>query len=426
MSHSEARSYTARLTGLMLRVGSVAHVPDDNEDERLRKSILVLTSIFITALTPIWFVGYTLLGVPLAAAIPFVYAIVTVTSLFHLARTKHYAFFRFGQLAMMLVLPFVFQWALGGFVNGSAVCVWAFASALGALIFYGPREGLWWFAAFLVLIVASVVIDPIVARAVVPFPDSLRATFLAVNLASVALVTYVVLQYFVRGRDRAAQALVRAHESLQIERDKSERLLTNVLPVSIAQRLKDGEAVIADAHADVTVLFADVVDFTPFAERTDPDAVLSLLDRVFSRFDELAERFGLEKIKTIGDAYMAVAGAPHPRPDHAEAAAEMALAMPGAVAAETAHAGRSLQVRVGLNSGPAIAGVIGRKKFTYDLWGDTVNTASRMESHGVPGRVQVTDSTYRLLCDNYLFEARGTIPVKGKGDLVAYLLVGRR
>jgi class 3 adenylate cyclase len=326
---------------------------------------------------------------------------------------------------MMLVLPFAFQWALGGFLNGSAVSLWAFVSALGALIFYRPQVGAWWFAAFIALLAASLGIDPFLARTVPAFPDWLRASFLAINLGSVTLVTYVVLQYFVRGRERATEALVLAHRSLQAERDKSERLLTNVLPVPIAERLKEGEEVIADAHTDVTVLFADVVDFTPLAERASPDDVVHFLNEVFSRLDELAETFGLEKIKTIGDAYMAVAGLPEPRPDHADAAARMALAICDALPVIVGPAGRPISVRVGLNSGPVIAGVIGRKKFIYDLWGDTVNTASRMESHGIPGRIQVTEATYRLLCDRYAFEERGTIEVKGKGELRTYLLLGR-
>jgi class 3 adenylate cyclase len=422
-SHDRPGSYTSRLTELLLRLGSAAHRPHDSEDERLRKSILVLTSIFITLLTPIWFVGYTLLGRPLAAAIPLTYAVVTVASLVHLWRTKHYDFFRFSQLAMMLVLPFAFQWALGGFLNGSAVSLWAFVSALGALIFYRPRVGAWWFAAFTALLVISAAIDPSLARAVPPFPESLRAAFLAINLASVTLVTYVALQYFVRGRERATEALVQAHRRLQAEQDKSERLLTNVLPVPIAERLKEGEEVIADAHPDVTVLFADVVDFTPLAERTTPDNLVRFLDDVFSRFDELAERFGLEKIKTIGDAYMAVAGLPDPRPDHADAAANMALAICDALAVMTGPSRGSVQARVGLNSGPVVAGVIGRKKFIYDLWGDTVNTASRMESHGIPGRIQVTEATYQLLRGRYAFEERGPIEVKGKGQLRTYLLI---
>ena len=174
------------------------------------------------------------------------------------------------------------------------------------------------------------------------------------------------------------------------------------------------------------MLFADVVDFTPFVERTEPHRVVAVLDEIFSAFDELAERHGLEKIKTIGDAYMVAAGLPEPRADHAEAMAEMALDMQAALKRLCEPLGLDLAIRVGMDTGPVIAGVIGRHKFIYDLWGDTVNTASRMESSGLPGRIQVTTAVYERLRDRYRFEERGEIDIKGKGRLNAYLLIGRR
>jgi adenylate cyclase len=241
----------------------------------------------------------------------------------------------------------------------------------------------------------------------------------------VAASTYFVLQYFVRERDRAMASLDREHRLLQVEREKSERLLLNVLPRAIADRLKEDGGIIAERFEEVTVLFADVAGFTPLAGKMEPEAVVELLNELFTRFDALAESQGLEKIKTIGDAYMVAGGLPTPRPDHAEAIAEMALRMrvvAELVAAETGHA---LAVRIGSDTGPAVAGVIGRSKFSYDLWGDTVNTASRMESHALPGSIQVTERTYRRLKDRYLLEERGTIDVKGKGEMRTYLLHGR-
>jgi class 3 adenylate cyclase len=218
---------------------------------------------------------------------------------------------------------------------------------------------------------------------------------------------------------------VRSRRDLDLEREKSERLLLNVLPTSIATRLKQTEAVIADGFPDVTVLFADIVDFTRRSERIAPEQVVESLNDLFSVFDQLARERGLEKIKTIGDAYMVVGGLPDPRPDHAEAVAEMALAMRAEVAGHVDPGGQPLAVRIGIDTGPVVAGVIGTSKFSYDLWGDTVNTASRMESHGVPGCIQVTARTYQRLRDHYRFERRGPIPVKGKGDIVTYLLEGR-
>ncbi len=209
---------------------------------------------------------------------------------------------------------------------------------------------------------------------------------------------------------------------LDDEHARSERLLRNVLPDRIAERLKDGPITVADRFDDVTVLFADIVGFTPLSATLDPERVVELLNQVFTRFDELAAVHQVEKIKTIGDAYMVVAGLPDPRADHAEAAAQMALDLRAAVAEISRTTGHDLQIRIGMCSGPAVAGVIGIQKFAYDLWGDTVNTAARMESHGTPGEIQVTESTYRLLRGRYAFAERGVIEVKGKGPMRAYFL----
>jgi class 3 adenylate cyclase len=218
---------------------------------------------------------------------------------------------------------------------------------------------------------------------------------------------------------------VRSRRALALEQERSERLLLNVLPAPIAARLKAGEGVIADAFPEVTVLFADLVDFTRRSQRIGPAQVVQALNELFSAFDRLAQQQGLEKIKTIGDAYMVAGGLPQPRPDHAEAIAEMALGIREEVARRTDPSGRPLAVRIGIDTGPVEAGVIGTAKFSYDLWGDTVNTASRMESHGVAGCIQVTTRTYQRLRDGYQFQRRGPISVRGMGEMVTYFLVGR-
>jgi adenylate cyclase len=215
-------------------------------------------------------------------------------------------------------------------------------------------------------------------------------------------------------------------KQLQEEREKSERLLLNILPKSIADRLKQEQRIIADNFTDVTVLFADIVDFTAISAHLSPIALVEVLNQIFSAFDTLAEHHRLEKIKTIGDAYLVVGGLPEDRSDHAEAIAEMALDMQMALTQlDTQHTG-PLQMRIGINTGPVGAGVIGTTKFAYDLWGNTVNIASRMESTGIPGKIQVTADTYELLRDKYEFEKRGAIEVKGKGEMITYLLVGRK
>jgi class 3 adenylate cyclase len=207
---------------------------------------------------------------------------------------------------------------------------------------------------------------------------------------------------------------------------ENERLLLNILPASIADRLRQGEMLIADRFEEMTVLFADVVDFTQLSVRMTPAEVVAILNRVFSIFDGLADRYGLEKIKTIGDAYMVVGGL-SPGPDHhVERVADMGLDMIAEIGALEIGNGQRLEIRVGMQTGPAVAGVIGLKKFIYDVWGDTVNTASRMESHGIPGRIHVTEATYQHLRNAYAFESRGTIDVRGKGPMSTYLLLGRR
>ncbi len=212
---------------------------------------------------------------------------------------------------------------------------------------------------------------------------------------------------------------------IEIEREKSEQLLLNILPITIASRLKESNNTIADSFSSVTILFADIVEFTKISSQVSPVELVEILNQIFSAFDELAEKHQLEKIKTIGDAYMVVGGIPEPRADHAEAIAEMALDMQTALIKINQETQQNFSIRIGINSGEVVAGVIGKKKFIYDLWGDAVNTASRMESHGIPNAIHVTAETHQLLADKYLFADRGIIEVKGKGEMQTYILQNR-
>jgi class 3 adenylate cyclase len=304
--------------------------------------------------------------------------------------------------------------ARSGFVD------YLFIGAVGTFILFDRSQ---WFMRAAVTAVSAA---GIVALAVWVPPDGLlripirpevaagaQAISGLVVLALLALAVNLFMGDTALAEARAAQALAR-----------SEELLLNILPLSISERLKGDHHAIADGFAEVSVLFGDIVGFTELAGHLEPAAVVAMLNRVFSAFDELSERFGLEKIKTIGDAYMVAAGLPEPRPDHAEAIARMALAMQHALGEINAAEGYSLRLRIGIHTGPVVAGVIGRRKFIYDLWGDTVNVASRMESSGVPGRIQASRETFQRLETQFQWEARGPVAVKGKGEMETYLLVG--
>lgn len=401
------RAWLERLPSWVKRLVTIGTLAEDDEEERLRKASLVLTASMITALAVIWVVTYFTLDLYVSAAIPLIYQVISIGSIVVLARTGRFAFFRSSQLALMLLLPMFLQWSLGGFAVSSGVILWALICPLGALIL-SPRP-LPWFLSYLALTVASGLIEPFLTPA--PIPATVKVVFFVLNFGGVSAVVYFLLRYFMKG--------------LAAEREKSERLLLNVLPASIARRLKAGERPLADRFEEVSVLFADLVGFTPMSEKLTAEEVVAILDGLFSDFDSIAERRRLEKIKTVGDAYVVVGGLPEPRPDSAEAVADMALEMLELVAAYPTFAGEALSLRIGIDIGPVVAGVIGQKKFTYDLWGDTVNTASRMESHGVPGQIQVTPRAYQRLKKRYRFQPREAVEIKGKGQIVPYLLLGR-
>ncbi|MGN6253665.1 MAG: adenylate/guanylate cyclase domain-containing protein [Solirubrobacterales bacterium] len=410
---------SSRLPDWLRPLTELGSLSSDTEELRLRKSVLVLSSTLMATLAFLWVGTYAVLGLWLSAAIPFAYQLASAASLYTFARRRRYRLFRASQLLMSLLLPFALQWSLGGFANSSAVSLWAFTCPVGALLFVGVREAVPWFVAFAALLVVSGAIDPALSAGAPDVPEGVVVTFFVLTLLGVTTTAYVLLQYFVRARERALA-------ELGVERAKSERLLLNVLPASVAERLKESDQVIADGFGAATVLFADIVGFTPLAQTLPPAEAVVLLDRIFAGWDRLAERHGLEKIKTIGDAYMVAGGLPAPREDHAEAIAELALEMAPEAARCAGDGGLSLEVRIGIDTGPVVAGVIGRAKFAYDLWGDTVNTASRMESHGMPGAIQVTERAYERLRDRYELRRRGTIEVKGKGPMTTYLLLGGR
>jgi adenylate cyclase len=390
------RATADRVTARLALVGADPH---DDEDLRARKALLVLISVLILPVAALWGTLYLAFGSPVGV-VPLVYFCVLLGAIAVFSRTRDFPWLlRVGQFDILLA-PTLSMIPLGGFVDSGGVGLWGILAPLGALVFSDVRSAARWYVAYVAVFLGSGIAGEVIGPIWSPLPGWFTTTMLALNIAVGGAIVFTLLAVFARQRRDALAAL-------RLEQAKAENLLLNILPRSIADRLKAQTQPIADQFDSASILFADVVDFTPWSERLPPAEVVGYLDRLFTHFDELAERHGLEKIKTIGDCYMVAAGVPTPRPDHARALALMAVDMLEA-----------------MHSGPVVAGVIGRKRFLYDLWGDAVNTASRMESHGAAGRIQITRATYDLLADEFECESRGTISVKGKGEIEVWYLIG--
>jgi adenylate cyclase len=386
-------------------------LPTDSDQEKVTKEVFVVMNLGGAAAGVLWAIMYAALGKPFSGLIPLVQSVVVAVVLARFVRTKKLGLLPVPFLGSGILLPLLLQLSLGGYVHGSAVVMWAFMAPLFSLLIRSARETRIWLAAFVADLVVAALLDASVAQNVRPLPNLAILILFALNIAGIGQLTFLAISYF-RGQRDAAER-------------RSERLLLNVLPEAIAARLKRGEEPIADHYDDVSVLFADLAGFTVRSAQETPAETVAVLNEVFSVFDGLVGRYGLEKIRTIGDSYMVAAGAPVARPDHAHAICAMALDLKREVARLNAEHDWDLSFRIGINCGPAVAGIVGREKFHYDLWGDTVNIASRMESHGLPDQIQVTEAVYERLKDDFVFERRGLVEVKGKGTTLTYFVVGR-
>ena len=403
---------------LLDRIRAVGADPLDDDDLRARKALLVQISVLILPISAVWGALYLAFGSPVGVA-PLVYFGVLLGAIAVFSRTCDFPrFLRVGQIAILLA-PTLSMIPLGGFLESGGVGLWGILAPLGALVFSDVGSAVRWYVAYVVVFLGAGIAGEVIGPVWPPVPGWFTSTMLALNIVVGGAVVFTLLAVFASQR-RAALAALRQEQA------KAENLLLTILPRSTADPLQGDSQPIAYLFGEASILFADVVDVTPWSERLPPDKVVGCLDYLFSHFDALAERHGLEKIKTIGDCYMVAAGVPTPRPDHARALALMALDMLEAMRSDDAVGHLGLELRVGINSGPVVAGVIGRKRFLYDLWGDAVNTASRMESHGTPGRIQITRATCELLADEFECEPRGTIAVKGKGEVEAWYLIGPR
>jgi len=415
-----------RLT-LLERLGRAAVDENDSEELRLRKTLLLFASGLMNMAAFVWLALYWIMGLKLPTTIPLAYQLISVVILVVYLKTRNFDFFRFAQLSLFLFAPFVIQWSIGSFVNSSGIVLLALLAPVGAMVVLGARESIPWFVAYVVLTVVSGVFDYFLAAGDLSgVPMRTVAVFFVLNFTILSSIMYLLLRYFVQQKDVFQAELSRQHQLVRGEQKKSEQLLTTILPSHIAQRLKRDQATIADGFADVTVMFADIVGFTMLAEELTPKEVVSFLDGVFTRFDELADKHGVDKIKTIGDAYMVAGGLSGENTHYVDAVAAMALEMLELARNDEIMKRYKIAFHVGFATGPVIAGVIGARRFIYDLWGDTVNVASRITSEAPAGQILVDKTTYRRLGTRYQFGSPQDLTFKGKGQMTVYQLIGKR
>ncbi|HVY05624.1 MAG TPA: adenylate/guanylate cyclase domain-containing protein [Burkholderiales bacterium] len=413
-------------SGFISRLGAAAIEETDSEDLKLRKSLLMFASGLMNMAAILWLLIYWWMGLKLPTSVPLGFQFASAIVLVIYLRTRNFDFFRMAQLALFLFFPFVIQWSIGSFVSSSGIALLALLAPVGAMVCYGARESIPWFVAYVVLTVLSGVFDFFLARGQDSgIPMRTVAVFFVMNFTIISTMVYLLLRFFVMERDRFEKKLEEQHELVRAEREKSEALLLNILPGHIAERLKHQPGTIADGFPDVSVMFADVVNFTRLAEELTPNQVVSFLDEVFARFDELTERHGLDKIKTIGDAYMVVGGLTENREGYADHVADMALEMIELTNTDPHLVRLGVQLHVGIATGPAVAGVIGAKRFIYDVWGDTVNLASRLTAEAEAGSILVDKTTFRRLGHRYSSDEPKDILIKGKGNTTTYRLSGK-
>jgi len=401
-------------------------VISDTQEDKLRINLLIFACAFMNFAVMFWLAIYWLMGQNYSTNIPLAYQAVSLSSLIYYLKTKNFKLFRFIQLSLFLFAPFVMQWSVGSSITSSGVTIWALLAPVGAVVVAGWRESIPWFIAYIVLTSVSGFFDYFLG---VGNTGGLEmktiGVFFALNFAAMSSILYFLVRYFVLETEKIKDQLDQKHTLLVEEQQKSENLLLNVLPLNIAKRLKDNHALIADGHSDVTVMFADITNFTQMTEQMAPKQMVGLLNKIFSWFDSMTDKYGLEKIKTIGDAYMVVGGLTRNRDDYVKSMVDMALEMQEFISLHPDLARHNMGIHIGIATGPAVAGVIGSKRFIYDVWGDTVNIASRLADDGKKGEILTDKTTYNRLRQDYIFEPPNVLNLKGKGEVVAYKVQGR-
>lgn len=398
----------------------------DDQEDQLRRNLLIFASAFMTFVVMFWLAIYWMMGLRFSSNVPLAYQVISVASMLYYHKTRNFAVFRFVQLSLFLFAPFIMQWSIGNSITSSGVMLWALLAPIGAVVVADWRESIPWFIAYIVLTAVSGVFDFFLGVGQLSaIPLKTIGVFFALNFAAMSTIIYLLMRYFVLETKKMKSQLDQKHKLLLEEQEKSEQLLSNMLPDHIAQRLKNNPGLIADGYADVTVMFADIVNFTQLTERMSPEQMVGLLNTIFSWFDSFSGKYGIEKIKTIGDAYMVAGGLTRDNSDYTVNVADMALEIREFVAHHPDMVKHHIGIHVGIATGPVVAGVMGTKRIIYDLWGDTVNMASRLTDEAAGGHIQVDTTTYRRLRHQYQFEPSSISHLKGMGDIATYRLMGK-
>jgi len=399
------------LERIFTRISMIGATESDADEIKLQKSLLVICAfLFIIAGTG-WGIMYIRFGETLAGLIPLCYSIISLASVIYFGISHKFKVFRFSQLLLILVLPFALMVSLGGFINGSVVILWALISPLGAMLFDKRSNAPRWLLAFVLLVVISTIVQlrPRLQNNMTTGEINL---FFVINLIAVGSLIFLMVYYFV-GKKNFFQA-------------RSEALLLNILPKEIAEELKARGRAEAKQFDQVTVMFTDFKNFTQIAEKLTPAELVAEIDTLFKGFDKIVSKYHIEKIKTIGDSYMCAGGLPVANKTHAYdvvyAAMEIQQFMQQQLLKNKAEGKEPFEIRIGVHTGPVVAGIVGDKKFAYDIWGDAVNIASRMESSGEAGKINISGSTYTIIKDSFNCTYRGKIKAKNKGEVDMYFV----
>jgi adenylate cyclase len=387
-------------------------LPEDTENIRIRKVVFLFTTIAGTVATIIWATILIFLKLNILGGFMAFVSLSLILNLVFVLNTRHFTHFITITMVIALLVPLIVQTMLGGFAKSGFVALWSIMAIMGALNILNRRQAVWWLLAYIALLLIAGLLEPLVSQLSPGIPDIVRTIIFVWDGVIISTIIFLGFRYLLN--------------ELDVARVRADDLLLNILPKDIAEILKVESRTIADQYDSASVLFADIVGFTPLTAQMSPTGMVLLLNEIYSHFDSLVERYGVEKIRTIGDNYMVASGVPRPREDHAQPLAHMALDMQDYITQLPPHDGHTLNFRIGINSGSLVAGVIGSKKFSYDVWGDAVNIASRMESHSEPGKIQISQDTYDLLENQFVCQPRGSVMIKGKGQMDTWFLVGRK